>query len=95
MIDWFNLAVNALWILACALALAILSYASWSASLQHEKLQKILVLPRYQISIYIAGILFCLGLAGTSNEWWEIMLWIILVAVFTGQTAIIFFKNTK
>jgi len=93
MIDWFKLVANDLWILACALALATLSYASWSASLRHEKLRKILALPKYQISMNIAGILFCFGLAGTSNKWWEIMLWLILAAMFIGQTTIIYIKN--
>jgi hypothetical protein len=88
MIDWFSLAANALWILACAIALATLSYASWIASLQHVKLRKILALPKFQTSINIAGVLFCLGLAGTSDKWWEIMFWLIIAALFIGQVAI-------
>jgi hypothetical protein len=95
MIDWFNLAANALWILACSLLLATLGYASWSASLRHEKLRKILVLPNFQTPMNIAGILFCFGLAGTSNKWWEIMLWLIVAALFTAQTAIIQINNKK
>jgi hypothetical protein len=87
MIDWFNLVANALWILACAIALATLSHASWMASLQHEKLRKIMALPVYQTIINIAGIFFCLGLAGTSSKWWEIILWLIIAALITGQLA--------
>jgi hypothetical protein len=88
MIDWFGLVANALWILACAIALATLSHASWVASLQHEKLRKILAIPQYQASINLAGILFCLGLAGTSNKWWEIVLWLIVVGIFGAQLVI-------
>jgi hypothetical protein len=95
MIDWFNLVANALWILACAIALATLSHASWAASLRHEKLGKILALRQYHTSINLAGILFCLGLAGTSHKWWEIMLWLIIGALFTGQLASKILINKK
>jgi hypothetical protein len=95
MIDWFNLVANALWILACAIALATLSYASWAASLRHEKMRKILALPQYQTIMYIAGILFCVGLAGTSQKWWEILLLLIIVALFLGQMARIIINNKK
>jgi hypothetical protein len=92
MIDWFSLAANALWILACAIALATLSYASWVASLRQEKILRILVLPKYQITIKLAGILFCLGLAGTSSKWWEIIIWLIICALFIVQTAKVLLK---
>jgi phosphoglycerol transferase MdoB-like AlkP superfamily enzyme len=85
MIDWFNLATNALWILACAMALATLSYASWQASLRRERLRIILTAAPYQISIDLAGVLFCLGLAGTSGKGWEIVLWLILSVLFAAQ----------
>ena len=49
MIDWFQLAANALWILACAIALATLSYASWVSAVKHQRLSKIISLPAYQI----------------------------------------------
>ena len=95
MIDWFNLAANALWILACAIALATLSYASWAASLQHEKLRKILALPNYQISINLAGILFCLGLAGTSSKLWQSVLWLILMELFVALSVIELIRKRK
>lgn len=84
MIDWFNLAANALWILSCTIALATLSHASWTASVRHEKLYKILSLPNYQTSINLAGILFCLGLAGTSQQLWQSLLWLILMVLFVA-----------
>ena len=46
MIDWFNLAANSLWILGCAIALAVLSYASWQASLRREKIGASTVIAR-------------------------------------------------
>ncbi len=78
MIDWLNLATNSLWILGCALALACFSYASWQAWLYKEKLRDRLRLPDIQRPLFIAGILFCAGLAATSKSLVEIVLWGIL-----------------
>jgi hypothetical protein len=88
MIDWFNLVANALWILACAITLATLSHASWVASLRHERLSKILTLPNYQTSLNLAGIIFCLGLVGTSHKLWESVLWLILMELFVAHLVI-------
>ncbi len=82
MIDWFHVATNALWILACILALSTLSYASWIASAKHQKLRNILSQSPYQTSLAIAGLLFCLGLAGSAERWWEIGLWLGLAILF-------------
>jgi hypothetical protein len=86
MIDWFNLFANALWIVALAIVLAVVSYASWQASLQHEKLRAQLGRPVYGIYFDLAGVLFCLGMAGTSHKPWEIGLW--------GVLGLLFFANT-
>lgn len=95
MIDWFNLATNALWILACSIVLATLSHASWAASFRHEKLSKILALPQYQTSINLAGIIFCLGLAGTSYKLWESVLWLILMELFVALSVIGLIRKRK
>jgi hypothetical protein len=96
MIDWFNLAANALWILALAILLAILSYASWQASLQHEKLRAQLTRPGYGIYFDLAAVLFCLGMAGTSHQPWEIGLWGVLGVLFIANAvAGKFIKKSK
>ena len=95
MIDWISLSANALWIVACDIALATLSYASWAASLRHEKLRKALELPHYQTSLNIAGILFCLGLAGTSPKLWQSVLWLILMELIVALTIIELIRNRK
>jgi hypothetical protein len=63
MIDWGGLAANALWILGCALALAVFSFASWQASVHAEKLVARLNQPGYQRFLYLSGGLFCGGQA--------------------------------
>jgi hypothetical protein len=84
-IDWFNLAANSLWILAAAIALAAVSFASWEASLKKVKFRQQLNQSGYQAVLNIAGLMFCLGLAGTSGRWWEIVLWLLLSVWFAFQ----------
>jgi len=85
MIDWFNLAANALWILGCALALGTLSFASWQASIRNEKLRHRLGHSGIQAAFDAAGTLFCAGLAATSDSTLEIGLWSVLGILFVIQ----------
>jgi hypothetical protein len=78
MIDWFSLFANSLWIIALALALATLSYASWRASVDREKLRSILGKGEYSTIFSLAGILFCAGLALTAPSILQTILWTIL-----------------
>lgn len=82
MIDWLNLAANSLWIVGLALALAVVSYASWEAAQSAEKLRARLAHPARQAALDFAGALFCLGLAATSASWWEKLLWGALAGLF-------------
>jgi hypothetical protein len=95
MIDWLNLAFNALWIIACALALATLSYASWQASIAKEKTLTILKKPAYMATLNVAGLLFCAGLAGTSSATLEILLWSVLGVLFAVQVVLLAFKKDR
>lgn len=85
MINWYSVAANFLWIFALALALAFLSYAYWEARAHKAKLSISLRQPHYQMVFNISGILFCLGLAATSDATWEIALWLILTITFIVQ----------
>ena len=85
MIDWGNLAANALWIVGCALALGTISYASFLASLNGEKLGARLGKPGMQAAIDLAGVLFCAGLAATSRPIWQMVLWAVLGVLFLVQ----------
>jgi phosphoglycerol transferase MdoB-like AlkP superfamily enzyme len=88
MIDWFSLAANALWIIGLAIALAVVSHASWQAALHHEKLRSRLGQPVYQIYFDLAAVLFCLGMAATSRRVWEIVLWSGLAVLFIVQAVV-------
>jgi hypothetical protein len=89
MIDWVNVGFNALWIIASALALATLSYASWKASIEKEKLRAVLKKPAYTACLDTAGLLFCAGLAGTSGSTLEIILWSVLGVLFAVQIVLL------
>lgn len=87
MIDWLNVAFNALWVLGCVVALSALGYASWEASLYNEKFTARLKRRPIQAALDLAGLLFCLGLAALSDAWWEKALWAILALAFGVQLA--------
>ena len=94
MIGWGSLIANSAWILGCALALAVLSYASWQASIQHQKLRMTLNQPAFLRWVFLAGILFCAGLAGVSDVWWEIALWVGLAVLFLVQWGYLTFRRS-
>lgn len=89
MIDWIGVGSNALWILGCAIGLATLSYTSWEASVHGEKFTARLKRTPVQISLNLAGLLFSLGLATTSDSTLEIVLWGILTIAFSAQVIIL------
>jgi hypothetical protein len=93
MIDWGNLASNALWIVGLAVGLATLSYASWQASLHNEKFRQRLKHIPIQIALNLAGLLFSAGLAATSDTTLEIALWSVLALAFVAQ--VIFLEITR
>ena len=95
MIDWYNLVMNSFWILGCAIALATLSYASWEASLLKEKFLNRLRESKYQITLNLAGLLFCIGLAGTTDVVWQQILWGLLGLGFVLQIAMEYKRNRE
>jgi hypothetical protein len=78
MIDWPLVLFGAIWISGAALALATLSYASWSASLHGERLRAVLQRSLYQRALLVAACLICVGLGLTATSPLETVLWIVL-----------------
>jgi len=95
MIDWVNLASNALWIFALALALAMFSFAYWERSATGERMRVILTKPRWEVGLNLAGALFCLGLAATSDRLWERVLWLILMGLYVAQIGLGSWRRRK
>jgi len=87
MIDWFGLLGNAVWVLGCALALAVLSYSNYEAHLRRERMRAVLGRPSYQAALNLAGALFAAGMAATSQPIWQMVAWLILAVLFAAQAA--------
>ena len=82
MIQWWYVMANSIWILALALALAVFSIAYYQAQLGKVKIASNLGTPKFVIPLYVAGGLFSLGMALTTDTWWEIALWFVLMGLF-------------
>ena len=95
MIDWFNLAMNSLWILGCSVALAVCSYASWEASAKGVKFWAHLKSDHFQLPLNLAGMLFSLGLAGTADTIWERVVFIIFALLFLVQGGMHIYSQRK
>lgn len=81
MIDWFNLAANALWVLGCAVVLAALSYASWEASRDQERMSARLKRPPARAALSIGGMLVFLGLAAVESDLLPRVFYIVLAVL--------------
>ena len=81
MIDWPLVLSSAIWIGGAALALATLSYASWSASMRGERLRTVLRRSAYQRLLLSAACLVCLGLGLTAASWLETAVWHTLAVI--------------
>lgn len=94
MIDWPLVLSSAVWIGGAALALAALSYASWSASVRGARLRTVLQQSEYQRLLLAAATLICIGLGLTSGSWLETMMWFIL-AVLGAAAFISFWRKAR
>ena len=86
MIDWLNLAANALWILSLSLIVAIVSLARYDSQISGENLADKMTLRVWQTPLNIAGVLFCCGLTFTSIEIWQQVIWAILTGLCIFHT---------
>jgi len=79
MIDWIHLSFSFCWFLGFAILLATFSYHYWLAQTTVSSLRIQLKQPKIWQSIWSALSLVALGFAGTSDTWWEIAIWGILM----------------
>lgn len=82
LIDWRMVGFASLWILGLALLLTVLGFADYHANIQDRRMRDLLREPGYQTPINAGLTLFCLGLIGSAQAWWERLLWGALVLSF-------------
>ncbi len=78
MINWQSVIFNSFWILGLSVLLAAISFQHWTASQNERSLRQQLGEPGFLRFFWLAVLLFAIGLAGTSQELYERILWICL-----------------
>jgi hypothetical protein len=86
LIDWGMVAFASLWIFGLALLLTTLGFAEFHASREGRRIRTVLREPGYQIPINLGLALFCVGMLGGAQAWWERVLWGLLAAAFAAYT---------
>jgi hypothetical protein len=86
LIDWRMVAFGALWIFGLAVVLSALGFAYYEAARAGEKLRMRLRRLGYQRAVNAGLTLFCVGMIGGADAWWEQVLWGLLAAAFGYYT---------
>jgi len=82
LIDWRMVGFASLWILGLAVVLSVFGFVDYHAKVGGVRFRDELRKAIYQAWINIGLALFCLGLLGSSDTWWEAVLWGVLVVAF-------------
>ena len=81
MINWQSVILNSFWILGLSLMLAAFSYHYWLAGQANRQLRLQLSERGFLRPIWLGLILVGIGLIGTSDESWEMVLWGVLTLI--------------
>ena len=82
LIDWKMVGFASLWITGLAVILSVLGFVDYHAKERKTRFRDELRRPSYQAWINVGLTLFCLGLLGSSDAWWETILWGLLAVAF-------------
>ena len=89
MIDWVNVALNALWIFGLAIILAAFSYHHWLAGETSCRLRDVLSYRSWKIPFSTGMLLTCIGFGyGVADRRWERAIWTALALAFAYQLAV-------
>lgn len=76
-INWRSVIFNSSWLIGLAILLASFSYYYWLAQQKNGRLRDQLNHPTFQQFYWLSFIFVGIGLAGTSQKMWEMVIWII------------------
>jgi hypothetical protein len=86
---WLATAGVILRLLGIAIALAALVYAGRAAFLARDRWIERLGNPRVEAALYVAGLLFSLGMSVIARSQLETILWLLLALTFVAQLVIL------
>ena len=78
MISWQSVFFTSLWIIGLAIILSALSYHYWLAQTRGRSLREQLRSRSFLGAFWIAILFFSIGLLGSSQQLWEIVIWSLL-----------------
>jgi hypothetical protein len=81
MINWQSVIFNSFWIIGLAALLAAFSYSYWLADQDGRRLRAHLGEIGFQRTLWLSLALIGTGLAGTSRDNWEIVIWVIFTLI--------------
>ena len=98
MIDVWAVAANGLWVLGLSLVLAALSYGRWERAASRRSPARSAGDERQDVQpgrgrasatwADLGVLLFCAGLAATSDRWWERVVWSVLALAWAIRAAL-------
>jgi hypothetical protein len=74
-INWYSVFINSFWIVGLSLLLAAVSYHYWLAQTLKRPLRQQLNQPSFNKVFWISFGLVSIGLLGTSQQTWEMIIW--------------------
>ncbi len=81
MISWQSVIINSFWIFGLSTMLAAFSYHYWLAAQQNRQLRLQLSERGFLRSFWLGLILIGIGLIGTSQHIWEMVIWCVLTLI--------------
>jgi hypothetical protein len=82
LIDWRMVGFACLWIIGLAVVCATFGFVQYEAQRTTRRFWYVYKESGYQGWVYAGLSLFCLGLIGSSQHWWEFVAWIVLAIWF-------------
>lgn len=78
MIDWLAIVFHSFWLIGAAALLAGFSYHHWLAAQENRPVGQQLNQLSFRTIAWFALLMIGIGLAGTSQTYWETILWIVI-----------------